>query len=314
MHRPSVLPPLELLVDAAAAGVHPWIASRVTPEDRRTALAEELGFWLSTAAQDRGYAEGYAAAAPDVGEPPSAFLDRWLPLDTGGHVLAGPRWLGLDPDLPFVGVSASDRVLGPADTPALQDVARQHFAGFRPGFVLLRTADPVGTWPGTRSEMRHLAGELGALRRLDPPTGLTAVASPDLAHYDRYVAAHESHVARDPGHARHARVEREEDLRALAVRGLVLDVRVEGTWAGLLAAEPDVRWGARGATVVELLLDLPFRGRGLGRHLSVLLARSLRLPDDQVLFGTIHTDNLPAYRAALAVGRVDIGGEVVIPL
>jgi hypothetical protein len=45
-----------------------------------------------------------------------------------------------------------------------------------------------------------------------------------------------------------------------------------------------------------------------------LLAQALPLPDDQFLLGEVHTDNLPAYRAALASGRVDVGGEVVVPL
>jgi hypothetical protein len=308
------LPELEVLVDAAEAGMHPWLAARVPREARRLALAEELRFSLTTAAQDLGYAERYAASAPDVGQPAAAFLDRWLPLATGSHVLVGPRWLGLDPDLPFVGVSASDRVLRAADTDALKQVARRHFSGFAPGFVLLRTADPVGTWPGTLPEMRHLVGVLGELRRRPLPPGLTALARRDVEHYDRYVAIHEAHVARDPRHARRSRVESEEDLRALATRGLLFDVLVEGRWAGVLAGEPEARWGARGATVVELLLDHPFRGRGLGAHLSALLAGALPLPAEQFLFGTIHADNLPAYRAALASGRVDVGGEVVIPL
>ena len=37
-------------------------------------------------------------------------------------------------------------------------------------------------------------------------------------------------------------------------------------------------------------------------------------PDEQMLFGTIHSQNVAAYRAALAAGRVDVGGEIVIPL
>ncbi len=311
--RPS-LPTLDVLVTAAEAGLHPWLAARTTREDRRAALADELRFALETAAQDLAYAERYAAAAPVVGRPATDFLDRWLPLATGGHVLVGPRWLGLDPDLPFVGVSASDRVLHPGDTGALQEVARRHFSGFTPGFVLLRTADPVGAWPGTRPEMRHVVGPLGELRRRPLPAGLTAIARGDVTHYARYVAVHTAHVAREPHHARHARVESEADLRTLATRGLLFDVLVDGAWAGLLAGEPESRWGARGATVVELLLDTPFRGRRLGPHLSGLLARSLPLPDEQLLFGTIHHDNVAAYRAALASGRVDVGGEVVIPL
>jgi hypothetical protein len=53
---------------------------------------------------------------------------------------------------------------------------------------------------------------------------------------------------------------------------------------------------------------------GYGRHLSALLAKALPLPDDEFLMGTIHTDNHPPYRAALSAGRVDGGGEIVIPL
>jgi len=75
-----------------------------------------------------------------------------------------------------------------------------------------------------------------------------------------------------------------------------------------------VSHGLRGAVVIELLLEPAVRGRGYGRDLSVLLARALPLPDDQLLFGTIHTDNLPAYTAATRAGRLDVGGEILIPI
>jgi hypothetical protein len=38
------------------------------------------------------------------------------------------------------------------------------------------------------------------------------------------------------------------------------------------------------------------------------------LPDDQFLLGTIHADNQTAYRSVLSAGRLDVGGEVVMPL
>jgi GNAT superfamily N-acetyltransferase len=115
-------------------------------------------------------------------------------------------------------------------------------------------------------------------------------------------------------HARHTRAETREDLQALADQGLLFDVEVDGAWAGIVAAEPDARRGVRGATVIELILAHRFRRRGYGRHLSTLLARGVPLPDDQFLIGTIHADNTAAYRSALAAGRVDVGGEIVVPL
>lgn len=315
--RLASLPTLDTLVAAADAGLHPWVRVHRCADDRRTALAEELRFWLSTAAQDLDHARSYAAAAPQSGEPAEAYLERWVPLATGGHVLLGPRYLGCDPDLPFVGVTGSDRVLGPADAEALREIARRDFAPFDPGFVLLVTSDDldgVAAWPGGRPAMRHLAGRLGDLRARDVPASLTTAPRRDTSFYDDYRRIHEEHVARDPEHARRARFEDRADLRELAAQGLLHDVLVDGAWAGIVAAQPDSRCGLHGATVVELMLDHPFRGAGHGRHLSVLLARALPMPDAQQLFGSIHVDNVPAYRAALAAGRVDVGGEVVLPL
>ncbi len=308
------LPPLDLLVRAADAGLHRWVHEHVPAPVRRAALAQELGFWVDTAARDMDYATTYAEAAPASGEPPEAYLDRWLSLPDGAHVLAGPRYLGRDPDLPFVGVSASDRPMGPADRPALVALARTEFEAFGPGFVLLTTADPVGAWPDAGWEQRQVVGRLGDLRARDTPDDLTTRPRTDTDFYGRYRAIHEAHVQADPRHARHTRCEDEADLQELATAGLLHDVLVDGAWAGIVAAEPDSRRGVRGATVVELLLAPEHRGRGLGRHLSTALAKALPLSDDECLMGTIHADNTPAYRAALAAGRHDVGGEVRLPL
>ena len=310
---PGELPDLDTLVAAADAGLHPWVHEHIPEPVRRSALADELGFCLHTAAQDLTYAAAFAEVAPPVGQPVSAYLDRWVPIEQG-HVLIGPRYLGRDPNLPFVMVTASDRPLTRADRDGLQDVAREHLAPFAPGFVMVTTADPVGAWPGTQPEMRQLVGLLGDLRRRGTPPELSTVPRRDTDFYDRYHALFDRDVASDAAHARRTRVEDRQDLQALADQGFLFDVLVDGDWAGILAAEPDARRGVRGATVVELILDHAVRGRGYGRHLSTLLARAIPLGDDECLLGTIHVDNVTSYRSALAAGRVDVGGEIVIPL
>jgi L-amino acid N-acyltransferase YncA len=308
------MPPLDVLVDVADAAAHPWISAHVPEPVRRAAFTEDIGFWYHTAARDMTYASEFARHAPPRGLPDKAYLDRWLSLGDGFHVLAGPRYLGRDPDLPFVGVSASDRPLRPPDRDRLVSLAGTEFAAFGPGFVMVTTADPVGAWPGTTPEMRYVAGLLGDLRRRPVPPEVTTRPRRDLDVYPRYRAIHDAHVRDEPVHARHARCESRDDLEDLAARDLLYDILVDGVWAGLLAAEPDSRQGMRGATVVELILDRPYRHRGLGRHLSPLLARELPMPDDRVLMGTIHTGNTASYRSALAAGRVDVGGEIVIPI
>ncbi len=308
------LPPLDVLVTAADAGLHPWVHAHVAEPLRRAALEEELSFCLDTAARDMDYARAFAGRAPQSGQPPQAYLDRWLAISEDTHVLAGPRYLGRDPNLPFVAISASDRPLTPNDRAAIVAAAGRSFDAFRPGFVILWTADHIDAWPDSGSELRQVVGSISDLRARSTPPGVSTRSRTDTNFYGAYRAIHQAHVEADPSHARHTRCEDEEDLRALAGMGLLHDVLVDGDWAGIVAAEPDSRRGVRGATVVELLLRPEHRGRGLGKHLSTLLAKAIPIADDEFLIGTIHADNVPSYRSALAAGRVDVGGEVRLRL
>ncbi len=146
------------------------------------------------------------------------------------------------------------------------------------------------------------------------PPELSAEVASHLDFYDRYAQIHHDQVAREPAHALHSRIESREDLGELLEARTLFDVLLGGQWAGLVGAEPRVQHGLRGAVVVELLLDPSVRGRGYGKHLSTLLAQQVEAPDDQFLLGTIHVDNILAYRSALASGRQDVGGEVIVPL
>jgi hypothetical protein len=101
--------------------------------------------------------------------------------------------------------------------------------------------------------------------------------------------------------------------------GDLFDVLVGETWAGYVGAGVGTAEGAGGTlgldayVVRELLLTPPFRGRGHGASLSMLLAGALLARDgrpDRVLLGTIHADNRGAVQAALAAGRLDVGGWV----
>jgi GNAT superfamily N-acetyltransferase len=218
--------------------------------------------------------------------------------------------------MPFVGIVGASRPIEHGDLAALRALATAEFAEFAPRYVLTWSAHPARHWPGTDADARLVAGRLGDLRRAEIPAELTArrldrLPTPD---YDRYRAMHAAHARANRRHLHHTRPNGADDLAALARDGTLLAIEVDGEWAGLVAGRLDVASGMHGVTVSELLLDPAVTGRGYGRHLSPLLARHVPQAEDRFLFGTIHADNLPAYRAALAAGREDVGGEVVVPL
>ena len=178
---------------------------------------------------------------------------------------------------------------------------------------MLTTAEPIGAWPDTQPEQRQVVGcsatcgRETCLRAVRGAARATPTSTTLPGLFDRDVAV-------DPAHGRHTRVEDRADLQDLAERGFLYDVLVDGAWAGVLAAEPDARRGVRGATVVELILDHRHRGRGYGRHLSTLLARSRPAAGRPVSPRHHPCRQRTSYRSALAAGRVDVGGEIVIPL
>ncbi len=314
--EPGVIPDVTVLAGVAESGLHPAVRRWRRDRDRIGALVEELRWSVEVAARDLDWARDYQAAAPQSGALPERYLDRWTEISPELGVLWGPRYRARDPDTPFVGLTASSRPISPADLPALVSAAREEFAEFAPGYVNVWNADPVGTWPDTRGDSRLLAAPLGELRSRPVPRSLTVHPAADLSFYGRYVDIFDDQVRTDPAHRQHTRVETEQTLDSLRAAGTLFEVHLDGRWAGVLAGEAAVSHGLRGATIIELLLDPAARGRGHGAHLSVLLARNLPLPlpDDQILFGTIHVDNLPAYRAAIRAGRVDVGGEVLVPI
>jgi hypothetical protein len=308
------VPTLDDAVLAADRALHPRVYTWVPRPARLEALREELAWSVTTAVDDLEFARAFAAAQPQSGQPVHAYLNRWIDVTTDLTVLAGPRYRARDPERPFVAIDAATRPIGPADLPGLRAAVHDGFAAFAPRYLTVWAPDAAGSWPATGSDMRNLAGRMGELRRNAVPAELTARRAPGLDFYSRYSRIHHDQVARDPQHAVHTRLETRADLAALREAGTLFEVRRHEQWAGVIAAEPATQHGLRGFTVIELLLDPAVRGHGYGRHLSTLLARHLEAPDDAFLLGTIHVDNHRAYRSALAAGRTDVGGEVVVDL
>lgn len=303
----------------ADEGLHPWVRATVPREARLDALRDELRHAVEVATTDLGFARSFARLQPQSGQPPEAYLNRWVEVGDDLAVLAGPRYRGTDPDRPFVGVAASTRVLTERDLDALRSVLRRTFAPFRPGYVALWSCVPARSWAGCEADNRDVVGLLAPLAARPRPDELRLVVATDLGFYPRYQRIFTDQVATEPEHALHTRLETREALADLVEQGLVLDVTVDGRWSGVVAVWRAAQRGLRGFEVVELVLDPSVRGRGYGRHLSSALAAALldrpdRRDDDRFLVGTIHADNHPAYRAALAAGRRDVGGEVVVPL
>jgi GNAT superfamily N-acetyltransferase len=293
---------------------HPVTREWVDDETRLAALTkqhEDLDVMLAT---DLEVAEVRASRfAP--GYPPETMLNYWVPVGDDLFAMLSMRFEGGDVTLPFADASHLSRPLEARDFEALAAAAYNTYGMHKPRYLRLWSAEPVDAFPGAVRDRRQYAALIKDLQPRDVPPGLALTPAKDLEHYEdaerAYAAVDQAH----PDHPVQARIQSRESLAESVEAGRLFDITVDGVWAGYVGAlvESEESLALPAYVVQELILTPTFRGRGLGTHLSTLMAQAL--PDTlPILIGTIHANNTGATHAATTAGRQNIGGWLQTPL
>ena len=242
-------------------------------------------------------------------------------LSVGGlELLTGIRFLGLDIARPFVDVIyQSEAVLTPDQLSAVQDAIRQEFAVFRPERLRFYSSSHLPHLTGD-GDKRLLAAPLAVMLGQTKSDALYRVKvrqATSLTFYPEYAAIYRELHVESPKLRAVTRAESVDDLQGYLESGLLFEIFVDEAWAGVTAVFRDVNTGLGGLCVGEIVLAKAFRGQGLGSAVQLQLALQLLSQGSgqgELLFGTIGAANVPAQRAALRAGRVDLGGHVWVPL
>lgn len=241
------------------------------------------------------------------GRPIEVMLNRWVAATPDLDAMLSMRYEGGDPRRPFVDASVLSRAVTADDLAPLADAARAGFGDLNPAYVRVWSAKPHDHFPGVGPDKRFLAAPLRDLRSAAVPENLQLRPATELSHYPEARAAYAAVDARHPDHPRQAAIADPHHLTTALEDGFLFDALADDHWIGYVAAKAEGLLGLPGFTIQELILTEAGRGHGRGRSLSTLLARNLP-GDEAVLIGTIHQNNTGARRAALAAGRLDVGG------
>ncbi len=301
----------DLLGDLARARLG-WVPPAVRgwyDEDR---LLRQLASGLVEEAARVDDVEFGASFRDDVGlsvaTTPLQWANRRFELASGGWVVVGIRFRGLDVERPFVDVIAST---APPTSDALAEIADAVLPSYEPFAPLaLRIEPPDPGAFGGGVDQYVVAGQVETLRSWRRSASYAAVALRPGEPAAMAELAERIYAALPPGHGRWACAESEDSLQDCADEGLLFEVSVDGTGAGVVAALRDDRHAMSGFCVEELCLDTTWRGRGLAAGAVQRLVDALPAREGDVLWGTIHPDNAPSLRNALSVGRQIVGGYV----
>jgi L-amino acid N-acyltransferase YncA len=316
---------LDDLVDARVAWVsgvlRSWYADSDLREHLRSALSVEE-HRVGNVAFGQEFRDGVGL---HPASDPLDWTNRHLDLPDDGWALTGIRYRGGDSLRPFVDVVATTEA---PTTDGLAGVAAAvvpAYTGFEPLCLRVDAPDPAGLvealasderfGPGCAVDMYVVAGPVEELR--DQPRAsaydqvvLRAGEPEPLAA--RVAEVYAELAEQRPELAMWANPEDAESLAECAQEGLLFEVLVDGEPAGVVAS---VRYDAHamsGFSVQELCLDGAHRGRHVAAAAVQRLVDELPARDDDVLWGTIHPENVPSLRNALSVGRVVVGGYVWI--
>jgi L-amino acid N-acyltransferase YncA len=314
--------PVSDLVNRLVQARLPWISPRIKAwyDDQR--LARQLAADLTAEAERVGnvdFGTGFRDAADADLEPdPLAWANRRIELADGGWAVAGIRFRALDRARPFVDIVATDQPATPDGLAAVAAAVLPDFEVFGPLCLRVDAPDPAGLVAALDADPRFgpsdvdqhvVAGQVSSLLKRRVASGDEVSLRPGepdrLAERVAQIYAQHSEVSRQ-----WATPEDVESLAECASQGLLFEVFVEDTPAGVVAAIREDGHGMSGFCVQELCLDAAFRGKGLAARAVHSLAQQLPAEPGDALWGTIHPDNLPSLRQALSLGREIVGGYV----
>jgi L-amino acid N-acyltransferase YncA len=304
--------------------VHPYLRTWYSPAQLESNLSDQLERDLDWT-QNLG--EGFERNMPVPGATPEMYNHRVLEV-AGMQVMLGIRFRGGDISIPFVDlVRSSQAITSAAQVMAICDLVRREFAIFKPLMVrfyqpshLEFQFEPDDGVSGSSGDKRVLAAPLKTMLKQPKPAGLERVIlrrAETLGFYPQYAETYTAAYQERLWLPHESNTHSLEDMQEYLETAQVFEIFVDGQWAGITGGEHHTdEFALQGFVVIEMLLAKVARGQGLGAAVQYRLAEALQAssqPED-VLYGTIGSNNPPMLKTAARVGRVDLGGWIWVNL
>ena len=298
------------LLDQMTNAYEAWMPQQLrewyTADQRRELAVKEMRPQAEHTA-DVDFGAGFRDHLKPLGGPdmsdPLAWANRRVEFADGHWCVAGIRFLGLDPEKPFVHVVATSVPPQLALLDAYAEQLHREFADFGPLAIRFALPNPpedadIDQW--------IIAGLVSGLRRKPrrPQHERVRLTPADPAETAGYADEVLGNVAKQLPEVRTwTEAATLEQLQCCADTGALREIEVDGRRAGIFAAARDDANGMRGFQVYEFRLDDNARGRGLAPAAMQLLCDVLPAQTGDTLWGTVHVGNGPSIGNALAVGR-----------
>ncbi|TWU13417.1 hypothetical protein CA54_22520 [Symmachiella macrocystis] len=249
---------------------------------------------------DEAFARGFAASCPVSGLSPDAYSHRILDVE-GEKLLVGIRFKGGEVAQPFVDLIAW------TGEPRLGWVVaiKEAFAPFAPRAVRFRwSKETAPPWLGEVDQYLFAGWAAGTSdARVSPAR--------DLGWYDEFSQAFDKWRTTSPLGLEVWPCDL-DDLKKCLKDGHIVVATEGDRFLGLAACLWQSERAFEGWVIMEEFVVLEAQGRGLGTALQRGLMQ--RLPPGDLVWGTIHADNVASQKTAAQCGRRPVETWWFIPL
>ncbi len=307
--------PFELPDHQLAAFARPvleYLPAGYHAEDAARAEIDDIGSLSALASPDVVAAR---IARLGLNVSPRAMTERLFEASDERSTVSGLRYRNLDPTFPFVAVKTTARVNDVEAVDALAAQVTEAYSGVgvrgftfweQPGLDLPVAECWATVMAGSISAAAADERDLPALLTISWPASVTEV----IADYQH---EHQAWRSDNPGLASFVSESDPEELQEAADQGLLMSLRDDQGFAGLVAATISPIFGRRAVCMLEIILTERLRGKGLASAVESSFLAGQRSGADTV-WGQIHAENLPSLRTAHKLRRRPVQQEYFVPL
>ncbi|MDP7320550.1 MAG: hypothetical protein QF441_08075 [Bacteriovoracaceae bacterium] len=239
------------------------------------------------------------------------YAEKLLELGGNKKVIYGIRHMGGNKDLPFINLKPNFGINNVREVFEIYKKVKDEFTAFNPLYLSFWSpkkidVDFIGsTYLVTRSK------DIKLMKPWEGEASLELKKVVDDSYYDWYKSGYEEFHKERPDLEKKVTLNSLDSMRDSVGQGLMYEVYYDGEKMGIIAGESSSLLGHSAVYFHEIFISKKWKGKGLAKAMQRKFVE-MSTKDDDFIWGTVDSHNLPSYKTALSNGRKPIRYECFI--
>jgi len=241
------------------------------------------------------------------------YSENFLDLGGGRKIIYGVRHLGGNKDIPFINLRTNFPIKSKSEVLGIYEIIQAQMKRFKPLYLSFCSRDRVDVDFIGSVHMVAKAWDILKVSPWDYEGRIELRTIRDDSYYNWYKNGYEQFHEECPELKAKVTVNSKDSMQESMDEGLLEFVYLEGEKIGLISAERSFFLGHPGLYFHEIFVSKDFKGKGFAKAIQRKFV-SKHCDEDDFVWGTIDSSNLPSYKTAYANGRRPVQYECFVKI